>query len=551
MKLATLGRRFAGAMSAALTFDPVHPRDAAISKMLGVGGKTEAGVRVDHLSVMGLPAVMRAVNILSNGVAKVPFYVFKESEDGGRTWDRKHQAWRAVAVKPCAELSGYTFRKTMTAWAILWGNAVAYIDRGIDSRRGIADPLSMVPLLPDRTFPIRVTQRMVERYDIAESMLGKLYYSTTVDGRAISYDAANCLHIRGLGPNPHWGYDIVEVLREAFGGAAAAQSFGNLFYGNGANPAGIIEMPAGLDEEAEERFAASIKRGMEGMGRAHRVMLLEEGSKFHQLTIDPAKAQFLEGKQFDIRLLAMAIGIKVHKLIDSANSSFNSLEQANQEHKDDDLMPWIKTWEAEMADKLLTAEQINSGSHSIGIDDEALEWSPFGDRSKGVVELYNNGLIDKDEGRRRVNFGPSKTPFASRYRMPANIGWESETAAVVATADPEPPQDDSVAEVPREEIEAALQQLKASNLLRIARRLGKLAASKAAKKDGGKEFLAWVDSLASEEAPVASMQGDVDALYGSLRDAMTAVADTAKAEELEAAVGVAVAEWIAKYEAPQ
>lgn len=551
MKLATLGRQFAGAVSAALTFDGANPRDAAISKMLGVGGKTEAGVRVDHLSVMGLPAVMRAVNIISNGVAKVPFYVFKESEDGGRTWDREHQAWRAVAVKPCEEMSSYTFRKTMTAWAILWGNAVAYIDRknwGSSEMKGAVD---MVPLPPDKTFPIRVSRQMIEKYSIDESFLGKLYYATSVGGKRVTYPAADCLHIRGLGPNPHWGYDIVEVLREAFGGAAAAQSFGNLFYGNGANPAGIIEMPTGLDEEAEERFATSIKRGMEGMGRAHRVMILEEGSKFHQLTIDPAKAQFLEGKQFDIRLLAMAIGIKVHKLIDSANSSFNSLEQANQEHKDDDLMPWIKTWEAEMADKLLTAEQINSGSHSIGIDDEALEWSPFGDRSKGVVELYNNGLIDKDEGRRRVNFGPSKTPFASRYRMPANIGWEGETAAVVATADPEPQRDDRAAEVQREEIEAALQQLKAANLLRIARRLGKLATSKAAKKDGGKEFLAWVDSLASEEAPVTQMQADVDALYGSLRDAMTAVADTAKAEELEAAAGVAVAEWIAKYEGEQ
>src|SRR5690606_37280669 len=115
----------------------------------------------------------------------------------------------------------------------------------------------------------------------------------------------------------------------------------------------------------------------------------------------------------------------------------------------------------------------------------------------------------------------------------------------------EPQREESATGPSREEIEAALQQLKAANLLRIARRLGKLATSKAAKKDGGKEFLAWADSLTTEEAPVTQMQGDVDALYESLRESMTAVADTAKAEELEAAVGVAVAEWIAKYEGEQ
>lgn len=544
MSVATFANRVMGAAVAALTVDPVHPKDRALGRMFGIGQQTQAGVRVDHESVMALPAVMRATRIVSNGVAKIPHYVFKEDGAGGRTWDRTHPAWYCLTVKPNDEMNWHTLKQTMTAWAMLWGNAVAYIDR---PRWPFPGKCDIIPLLPDRTYPVRVTAKFAERYNVEETLVGKKYYRTLVDGVEKYYADDSCLHIKGLGPNPHWGYDIIETLKEAFGGATAAQDFGNRYWGSGANPAGFIEMPAGLDEEAEERFAESIRRGSEGMGRAHKFMLLEEGAKFHQWTVDPSKAQFLEGKQFDIRQIAMAIGIKVHKLIDSANSSFNSLEQANQEHKDDDLLPWIYTWQHELATKFLTEEQQTQGTHTIGIDDELLEWSPFGERARGVVELYNNGLIEKDEGRRRVNFGPSKSPFASRFRKPINIGFEDEAVAMSPTM-PTPERDGDNDREESQRLAAMLDAMKADHLCRIAKRLSKLATAKSAKKDGGKEFLAWVDSLATESAPIESLQDDIDTLYSSLRESMASVAITASANELETAVAVAVAEWLENYE---
>jgi hypothetical protein len=93
-----------------------------------------------------------------------------------------------------------------------------------------------------------------------------------------------------------------------------------------------------------------------------------------------------------------------------------------------------------------------------------------------------------------------------------------------------------------------LDAMKADHLCRIAKRLSKLATAKSAKKDGGKEFLAWVDSLASESAPIESLQAEIDGLYKSLRESMASVAETAKADELETAVAVAVAEWLVNYE---
>lgn len=536
-----------GAIAAALTFDGSNPRDPTIAKILGINAKTNSGVRVDHHTVMGLPAIMRAVNIISNGVAKVPFYVFRHQGDA-KTWDREHPAWRAVTRKPHTEINEYVFKQTLTAWALTWGNAVALIDAPNWPNPG---PMRLIPFLPDRTQCIRVSGRMAESLNVQDIAEGALYYRTRIGDKFYSYPANRCIHIRGLGPNPYWGYDIVDILREAFGGPLAAAEFGHRFWGQGANPAGFIEMPGGMDEEAEENFRTSIKRAAEGMGQAHRLMVLEDGAKFHPWTVDPSKAQYLEGKQFDIRTLAMAIGIKTHKLIDSANSSFNSLEQANQEHKEDDLQPWLRRWSVELTDKLLTEEQADSGSHSIDVDDEYLEWSPFGERSRGVVELYNNGLINKEEGRRRVNFGPSKSQDGTRFRKPINIGWEDEAVIPTSQPQPMPPSDDDDEEDDDDEQakqwQAEAAELRFAWLSKVAKRLAKQATAKASKQDGGAEFVAWVDSLEGEAAPKA-LQSDVADLYSVFRSKMNEVAATASADQLAAGVTAEVSEWLRNYE---
>lgn len=530
MRLFSSLRRMLG-----FTVDGTHPRDPGLANLFRLGPDEKAGISVDHNNVMALPAVMRAVSIISNGVAKVPFYVFKQ-QDGGesQTWDRSHPSWTAIVRKPNTDITAGLFRQTMTAWALRYGNAVAYIHRPQWPNPG---EMEFVPLMPDRTKPIRISQAMAMKYGLSSDSIGKLYYQTRIGDKDVAYEASECLHIRGLGDNPHWGYDVVDVLRESLSGAMAAQEFGHRFYGQGANPAGFIEMPTGMEEEAEIRFLESIRRGSEGMGKAHRLMLLEEGAKFHKWTTDPDKAQFLEGKQFDIRTIAMAIGIKVHKLIDSANSSYNSLEQANQEHKDDDLMPWICRWREEMDDKLLTEEQKRTESHRIDIDDEALEWVPFSDRARGVVELYNNGLVTKDEGRRRVNFGPSKAASATRYRKPANIEFEDEVRITTEAPKASPPDDD--------ESQAKLQVVTAAYLEKIARRIGKQASAKASK--GGKEFLAWLDALDTEDAPDV-IQADVTALFASAREVLGAVADSASEDVLSAEVDAAVAKWLSRFD---
>jgi hypothetical protein len=271
----------------------------------------------------------------------------------------------------------------------------------------------------------------------------------------------------------------------------------------------------------------SLSQAMSGLGKAHKLILLEEGAKFTPVTIDPIKSQMLEGKQFDVRLLAMAIGIKPHKLIDGANSAFASLESANHEHKDDDILPWVNKFRVEYDRKMLHGDEGESGRYSIDVDDETLDWVPFAERAAGAVEMYNNGLITKDEGRRKVNFGPSKTKRAKQYRIPANIIYEDD-AAMIPT---QPMQTNNAQDDFSDQLlSQAVSHLDVADAYidRLQVRLNNQAKSKA---KNGKEFLTWLDSLATEQGP-KSIQARIDGVYNDTKKRLNELAATKTEKEL-------------------
>lgn len=519
-----------------------HPKDPRLLELLGLRKSTNAGVTVDHYDMIGLPNIFRGIEIISNKVSGIPFTV--QQKIGENSWenDPSHPSWKAIAIDPHDEFKQMDFRRTMTSWAIGRGNAVAHINRPSWPRNG---KIELTPLLPDRTVPVRITAEGARKHNIADELIGKLFYETTIGSDRVAYPADDCLHIRRMGGNSYWGYDVCDLLIESLGGMKAREEFGHRFYGQGANPAGFVEVPGQMSDEAYDRLRESVANKMEGMGRAHRAILLEEGATFKQLTIDPEKAQFLEGRQFDYRVVANIVGIKVHKLIDAETNAYGSLEMAESEHRDDDILPWIEQWSGEYNRKMLTKTQRENLTHRVSCEEAKIDgWVPFKDRASGVVEMVNNDLLTRDEGRHILGFGPSGDGFGSRHKTPMNIDFTDQKNLVLESGSPansdrtvEPPEDK-----PHEPSETQLAELKDAWLGKIRKRLGKQCL-RLAEKDAG-ELIAWVDSLESESAP-ESIQADVDQLYQQVKSELTAVVNSVLPEgvTLAAKIQETISDW--------
>lgn len=510
---------FAGGF-AALKLDGSNPRDPAIARMLGVGNQTTSGVSVTPAKVMGYPAVFRAMNIIGNGVAKCRPHVMKVAKDGSKERDRRHSTSRLLR-RPHPLILWSVLVKTLVSHAMGWGNGIADIERDQAGRA-----IGLLPLLPDRTGMGIFGRGVTVDGEIPAD--ADIRYWTMVGGEARWLLPENVLHIKGLTFNGLWGYNVIELLKESFGAALATREFGSRFFGQGSVASGIVIMPPGLEEEAQERFITTLRAGSEGLGKSHRLMILEQGTDFKQMTIPNESSQFLQTKEFDIRDIALACGVQPHKLGDPTRKSYNSLEQSNQEHLDDDLDPWLGALEEELENKTLTEVEKESESHIIEFNRRALMRTNAAARAQYYSSGLQNGHLCINDVRSAENLnpiGPKGDVFRVQMQMiPVREADKprDEAQAIDAEDVPEEPEDDVDAEKDEEasRLSADYQALAMHECRRFVTRICRQAVAKA---DDVREYLEFIDAIQQQCTEPAPLRPLLSAVGKSLAHGLNIV----------------------------
>lgn len=305
------------------------------------GSKSSSGSIVNTSTAMRVTTVYACVRILAETVASLPLVIYRRL-DRGKTRALGHPLYTVLHDIPNSEMTSFTFRETMMVHLLLTGNAFAQIvrDRGGRVRE-------LWPLVPNRV--------KVQRNTATQKIE---YVYTNDDGIQEILPYENVLHIPGLGFDGLVGYSPVRMAREAIGLSLAAEQFGAEFFGNGAHFGGIIEYPGKMSEEAYQRYKKDIREKYAGLGRQHQIMVLEQGLKYHQVTIPPEDAQFLETRKFQVTEIARIFRVPPHMLADLERATFSNIEHQSIEFVVHTIRPWLVRWEQSIFKKLLTpAEQ--------------------------------------------------------------------------------------------------------------------------------------------------------------------------------------------------
>lgn len=385
---------------------------------LGTGMDTRAtsGAHVNAKSAMGYPPLWRAINLISSSVAGLPLDCFRRDRKGGKKVDLRHPAQQLLDRKASPYMSAFMFRRTMTGLALLHGNAYASIDRQ-DGR-----PVAFSIWNPQNTL-VRVVD-------------GEIWYATYFGATPVKVPGRDMLHIRGLGPDGVVGYPILSLMAEALGLGLAAMEFGSKFFGNGSSMSGLLMIPGHFSEEKIRNTISAWNSMQAGLTNAHKVALIQDGVKFQQLTVNPEQAQFLQTREHEVRAtVANITGVPPHMLGDSTRTSHNSLESEGQSYLDYTLQPWLKTWETECEDKLLTQQQQEQDTHFIEFNREALIQMTFKDKVEGIYKQTEMGLLDTNEGRRLLNYPELPESQNKRYH-PANWVVVGQEQAVPSAQQP-------------------------------------------------------------------------------------------------------------------
>ena len=365
------------------------PKNYLSGRLSFLFGQTSAGYAVNERSAMQVTAVYACVRILAEAIAGLPLGVYRYTENGSKEKVPDHPLYALLHDEPNPEMTSFIFRETMMSHLLLWGNAYAQIIRD-----GRGQVLGLYPLLPSKMDVSRADNgELVYTYSRGMDEYGSKKRTEQVELRR-----EDVLHIPGLSFDGLIGYSPIAMAKNAIGMALATEAYGATFFANGATPGGVLEHPGVVKDPAHLR--ESWHAQFSGKN-SHNVAVLEEGMTFHQMSIPPEEAQFLETRKFQIDEIARIFRVPPHMVGDLEKSSFSNIEQQSLEFVKYTLDPWVVRWEQAMHQALLLPSEKPALFFKFNVD--GLLRGDYQSRMNGYAVGRQNGWLSANDIRELEN----------------------------------------------------------------------------------------------------------------------------------------------------
>lgn len=325
------------------------------------GSVGDSGEAVNDQSALGLSAVWACVNLLSGTIATLPLMVYRPV-GGERQVDRANPLYRVLHDSPNFDQTAVDFWEFINASLELWGNAYARIERSAGQVRGL--------------HPINPALMSVRRLSN-----GALEYRWTEEGKSYVETDRTMLHIRGFGGNPLGGMSTLHFGRNTFSLARAIDRASGSTFKNGLRPSGVLTFEKWLTPEQRVIAENQLVEKFLGAMNAGRPLILDGGTKWEQLTINPEDAQMLESRGFSVEEICRFFGVPPFMIghTEKSTSWGTGLEQQTLGFQKFTLRRRLKRIEQAIMKQLLTPEE----------------------RAQGVVVEFNlEGLLRADSAGR-------------------------------------------------------------------------------------------------------------------------------------------------------
>jgi len=344
-------------------------------------GRSDAGVLMNEHEAMRITTALACVKIISEDLGtvsreimqKLPNHSFRVADD--------HRLWGMLHDQPNPNMTAAVFWGAFIASMLGWGAGYAWIKRD-----GAARATSLILLAAGKTSPVKVN--------------GKLMFATTQTdtGAAVAIDPENILYVPYLTFDGVTPVSPIKNCKNAFGLAYAAEKFGAQLFGNGARATGVLSHPNTLEGEAYENLKKSVREWATGE-TALRPIILEEGMKWEQITINPEDAQFLATRQFQRVEIASLYRVAMHLLQDLQRATNNNIEHQSLDHVKHCLRPNAVKIEQEVNVKLL------GGPFTMEHNLKDMQRGDFASQAAGFQTLRNIGAysVDRILGEMREN----------------------------------------------------------------------------------------------------------------------------------------------------
>ena len=340
----TIAKRIRAAWNV-LTGKSFH--DANLEALMDFLGLS-SGMRDDALKEATYFACMK---VLSESLGKIPLKIMQHTRQTGTLARRDHRYYRVLNQRPNRYMTATTFWSMMELFRNHYGNAYALIDD--------RDPLH------PQLFPMHPEDVEVY-YDDARRLadVPDVYYRYSSGGSQIVLTSAEVLHFKNfLTRDGVTGIPTREQIADVIQGSGQAQKMLNRLYRSGMTAKAVLQYTGGLNDANVEALKKGIQEyaaGKDGTGSGG-IIPIPLGFTLTPLNIKLTDSQFLELKQYSALQIAAAFGIKPDQIGDYTKSSYASSEAQQISFLVDTMLFIVKQYEEEIAEKLLTQEERESG----------------------------------------------------------------------------------------------------------------------------------------------------------------------------------------------
>lgn len=345
--------------------------------------QSSAGLIVTPESVLGIPAALAAVKLISNAIGTAPLYIYRRDGDR-RVLAEDHPLFDTLRLEPNPRIGASRFKASVTAHALLWGNGYAWIERDRAGR----PTGNLWQMEPWHTRP-----RVLET--------GDLVYQYDNGRMRAALPSADVLHIAGLEIRPgEGGIPIVTHMRNVFGLAVAGIDFSGRFYRNGAIPSVIFETPPEMPADAASALRHNLEAAASGLGNAHRIMVTPRGvgAKFPSSSM--RDAQQVEREKHLVVEIARIFQVPPPMIQDLERATFSNIEEQGRQFVQYTLGEWRVKWTEEIDRKLLR-RRAGEPRHFTAFDLDDLQRAEFEKRMRGYSVAVQSGVMTRNEARRR------------------------------------------------------------------------------------------------------------------------------------------------------
>jgi len=308
--------------------------------------------------------VYRAVTLIASDIARLELEV---SEPGAAS----------LMASPSTLMPAFEFKRAMTMQMLLWGNAIAAINR---TRGG--ELVELIMLEPDGV-----------TLDVSGP---RPFYKTRPYGDLQMEDV---FHLRAPSMNGLWGESPVNLCKASLEVMAAQEDMALRSYVNAGNPKIALVHPLKLSAEAMQRIERDYMERHSGSVNAGRPLVLMEGMKVERISSTLDDTGLEAARKYSIGDVSRIYGVPASYLSEDVGSSYGTMEWLSRMYVQA-LEPWCAAWSSEIVAKL------GGAGTTVRWDTDDLVRPGLAETMAALRTGIEAGFITRNEAREELDLPP-------------------------------------------------------------------------------------------------------------------------------------------------